>query len=438
MSLRARAGAVARNLGWLLASNALMAVLSLVYIGIATRSLGLADFGRFALITGTAQTLATLVSFETWKLVVQYGLAHEGAGREAALARLEQAAVLIEAASTLLGILVVAAICLEAPALFGLDPAVVPFAAGYAVVQLVTLRSTPTGILRMHDRFRLAALADSVQPLMRLAGAVLVQRLAPGLVGFLVAWAAAELMTWAATWALAAQTGALRRVCGPRPDFATIRHENPGLVRMLLGANGQSSLGLAARQLPLLMVGGFAGPAAAGAFRLAAQLANALSKLSILLTRAAFPEMVRAIRSASPAVFRRGVLRVAIACLGAAGLVMGLVAACGHQLLVLVGGAAFGAGYVYLLWLAGAGAIELAAAAFEPILLSVHRAVSATLARAGAVAFQIGLMLVLMPRIGALGASIGAFAGSAAASVLLGVVLWRYALRHGTGAQAAS
>jgi hypothetical protein len=45
-----------------------------------TRALGLADFGRFALITGTAQTLATLVSFETWKVVVQYGLEHEGAG----------------------------------------------------------------------------------------------------------------------------------------------------------------------------------------------------------------------------------------------------------------------------------------------------------------------------------------------------------------------
>jgi hypothetical protein len=80
------------NLGWLLASNALMAVLSLVYIGMVTRALGLADFGRFALITGTAQMLAMLVSFETWKVVVQYGLEHEGAGRPRATWRLEQAA----------------------------------------------------------------------------------------------------------------------------------------------------------------------------------------------------------------------------------------------------------------------------------------------------------------------------------------------------------
>jgi hypothetical protein len=129
-------------------------------------------------------------------------------------------------------------------------------------------------------------------------------------------------------------------------------------------------------------VGGFAGPAAAGAFRLAAQLANALSKLSILVTRAAFPEIVRTIRSASRARFRMGVLRVGLASIAAAGVVIGVVALFGHRLLMLVGGHAFGAGYIYLLWLAGAGAIELAAASFEPILLSVHRAL-ATVARGG-------------------------------------------------------
>ncbi len=51
--------AVLANLGWLLASRGVLAVLSLLYLGIATRTLGLADFGRFALVTGAAQALAT-------------------------------------------------------------------------------------------------------------------------------------------------------------------------------------------------------------------------------------------------------------------------------------------------------------------------------------------------------------------------------------------
>ncbi|KPF55705.1 MULTISPECIES: lipopolysaccharide biosynthesis protein [unclassified Novosphingobium] len=437
MTARSRLRAVLANLGWLLASNALMAVLSLVYIGMATRTLGLADFGRFALITGTAQTLAMLVSFETWKVVVQYGLDHEAAGDNAATWRLEQAAALIEVCSAGLGIALVIVLFSLWPAPFGMDAAVVPYAIGYAVVQLITLRSTPTGILRMRDRFRLAALADSVQPIGRLVGATLAQWLWPELAGFLLAWAIAELLTLAATWALAAQTGDVRGLLRVRHGWRQARAENPGIGRVLISTNGQSTLGLAARQAPLLLVGGFVGAEAAGAFRLAAQLANALSKISILLTRAAFPEIVRSIRTASRAHFRAGVLRVGLAGLLAAGAVMALVALAGRNLLMAVGGHAFGAGYVYLLWLAGAGAIELAAAAFEPILLSVHRALSATVARAAAVALQLGLMLVLLPQIGALGASISVFAGSVAASVLLGAVLWHYAMHHGLDEAAA-
>src|SRR3546814_2806880 len=49
--------AAARNLGWLLASRGVLAVLSLVYLGVATRTLGAADFGRFALITGASQAI---------------------------------------------------------------------------------------------------------------------------------------------------------------------------------------------------------------------------------------------------------------------------------------------------------------------------------------------------------------------------------------------
>jgi len=151
-----------------------------------------------------------------------------------------------------------------------------------------------------------------------------------------------------------------------------------------------------------------------------------------------FPEIVRSIRSASGARFRRAVVRVALAGGFAAALVMALVWVLGDDLLQVVGGEAFGAGYVYLLWLAGAGAVELSASAFEPILLSVRRAVSATVARGLAVALQLGLSLALLPRIGALGAGIAVFAGSVAASLLLGAVLWHYALGHERAEPAAA
>ncbi len=162
--------ALAGNLGWLVASNGLMVVLSLVYVGIVTRTLGIVDFGRFALITGAAQTLAILMSVESWKVVVQYGLAHEARGDQAAVARLVRAALRVEFASALLGIGCVLLLFALLREPFGLAADLRPYALGYAVAQFLSARSTPTGLLRLKDRFGAAAMADSVQPAVRLVG----------------------------------------------------------------------------------------------------------------------------------------------------------------------------------------------------------------------------------------------------------------------------
>jgi len=413
------------NLGWLLASNGLMAALSLIYVGIATRTLGVADFGRFALITGAAQTLATLVSFETWKIVVQYGVEHEARGDGAALRRLEKAAMLMEVASALIGIACLVILLSVWPRPFGLDDAVYPFAFGYAAIQLLTLRSTPTGILRLHDRFHLAAIADSAQPVGRLAGALWALFFWPTVEGFLIGYAAAELLTAALYWLFVARmpgTGAMLRT--PLRWRAT-RRENPGLLQLMLSSNVQPTLGLASRQVPLLLVGGFAGPAAAGAFRLALQLSNALSKLSTLLTRAAFPELVRSIRAVSDGDLGRLIRRILLGSLVGGALVIVLVALLGKPLLALIGGREFRVGFVMLLWLTAAGCVELAASAIEQILLALRRAGTAMLARAGAVLLQFAGLALLLPAWGAPGASISIFLGAVAALALLGISLGR-------------
>ena len=95
--------AAARNLGWLLASRSVLAILSLFYLGIATRSLGVVGFGRFALITGAAQTLATLVAFQSWQVIVQYGVGPLATRDDAALGRLFRGSAILDAASALVG-----------------------------------------------------------------------------------------------------------------------------------------------------------------------------------------------------------------------------------------------------------------------------------------------------------------------------------------------
>ncbi|HWJ68885.1 MAG TPA: lipopolysaccharide biosynthesis protein [Sphingobium sp.] len=423
--------ALAGNLGWLLASNGLMAALSLIYIGIITRTLGIADFGRFALITSAAQMLAVLVSFETWKIIVQYGLEHEARGDRSAMVRLVQAAIRMELASAALGMAGVALLFALWGGAFGLSDDVRPYAFGYAAVQLLALRSTPTGLLRLRDRYDSAALADSVQPVGRLLGSLAALIFWPTIQGFLLAYALAELLTAVVCWLLALRTAdraALRRQPFSWRDALV---QNVGIWRFMWSTNLQSSLGLAARQVPLLLVGGFDGPAAAGAFRLAMQMANALSKISTLVMRAAFPEIVRSIHRVSREGFWRLVGRMALGSFAGAAVVMLVVVMAGRSLLTLIGGSAFGDGYVLLLWLAGAGCVELAAAAFEPILLSVRRAGAIILARGGAVAIQFAAMALLLPLFGAWGASVSVLLGAGLAALFLGIALARYAPLHG-------
>ncbi|MCM8730064.1 lipopolysaccharide biosynthesis protein [Hephaestia sp. GCM10023244] len=419
--------AAARNLGWLLASRGVLAILSLVYLGVATRTLGAADFGRFALITGASQAIALLVGFQTWQIVVRYGVDHINANDEVGLAALLRACVRLDVLSALVGIALAILILAVWGGDFGITPDLMRATLIFAVVQLITIRSTPLGVLRLRDRFSLSALADSLTPLTRFVGAGLALALLPTVEGFLLAWAAAELVTAGAYWIILARTGDLRLLVRRPPPGYRLLAANPGLVRFTLSTNASSSLSLSTKHVPLLLVGGYVGPAAAGAFRLAFQIAQALAKLSQLLARAAFPEIVRAVRSPAAARLPRILARLFWASSAAAILILAIVAVAGKPILVLVGGNSFSDAGPLLLWLAAAGCVDLATVSFEPVLMAVHRAGTAMVARTAAVAVLLVTTVMLLPRMGEVGAGIGVLAGSLAGAVLLGAAVIHYA-----------
>ena len=422
--------AAARNLGWLLASRGVLAVLSLVYLGIATRTLGVYNFGRFALINGAAQAIATFVGFQTWQIVVRYGVDHLVADNESALGRLLRSCVLLDAASAIAGSMISIAILMLWGEKFGITPDLMRATLFYAIVQLVTIRSTAIGILRLRDKFSLSALADSTTPAVRFIGAIAAAVWMPTVTGFLMAWAAAELATAAAYWTLLARTGDLKLIARGRIGQGRLRDENPGLIRFMLSTNATSTLGLSTKQVPLLLVGGYVGPAGAGAFRLAFQIAQALAKVSQLLSRAAFPEIVRAIRSPAAQNLPRMLTRVFLVSTAAAVVILAIVAAAGHPILYLVGGKDFHYGRSVLMWLAAAGCIDLATVSFEPVLMAAHRAGTALAARTVSVVCLLGASLWLLPQFGTMGAGVGVFVGSLTAAILLGWAVIRFARRH--------
>ncbi|MFD1958535.1 hypothetical protein ACFSHP_04385 [Novosphingobium panipatense] len=72
------------------------------------------------------------------------------------------------------------------------------------------------------------------------------------------------------------------------------------MTRFFLITYGGSTIDAAMKNGPLLVVGGWVGTRAAGLYRLASQISQALSKLSTLLTRSVYAEVAR-VRVASKA-----------------------------------------------------------------------------------------------------------------------------------------
>jgi len=416
--------AVVRNFGWMLASRGVSAVFSLIYLAIVTRSLGVEGFGKFALITGAAQLLANLLAFQTWQIIVQYGVNHIENGDEQRLARLYRGALLLDAVSAVAGIIAAAIILHFFGDALGLSETLARATLIFNIIMLISLRSTPLGILRLRDRFSLAAAAESATPTFRLIGAVLVWFIHPKLQGFLITWAIAELLTAAAHWYAVKKTGDLALLLRCGKNVRQVLDDNPRVLRYALTTNFSQSLGMTTKQLPLFLVGGLTGTAAAGAFRLAAQLARSLTILSQMIARAAFPEIVRAVRNHGVTGLSAMLMQSIRVALAVSVIAFAIVVIAGEPVLELVGGKDFGQGYRSLLWLAAAGCIELAIVAFEPAIMAAQRAHLAFFARVAATAVLVGGAVALEPTMGADGVSAAVFANSVVQSVLLGLILF--------------
>jgi O-antigen/teichoic acid export membrane protein len=416
---------IMRNTFWLLAAKGLGAVLSLVYLALLTRSLGPRGFGTFTLILGIGQAVATLLAFQSWRIVLRFGTPALLAGRIAQVHRLIWFCALIDLVAAVAGCVAAVALVLLLAPHFGWARPTARHAMYFAFVLLLTVRSTAVGALRLYDRFRDGAAADATTPIMRMLGAGAVMLAGPDVNLFLLAWAVTEFVTAAAYWAFV-----WRRI---RPSASGWRHilrvpgEHAGFWRFALFSNVNTSLATSGPQIALLAVGYVTGAADAGFFRLAYQLGQALLTLAEMLSRALYAELARVQASSSLAVMRRLLARTNRAALVAGVLVVVLVVVAGRPALVLIGGAAYGAAFALLALLGTAAAAQLIGVSFEPALMSLNRTGLLVSIRLGVMAGLLGLLAVLLPRFGAMGAAAAMLAAALAGMAMTGLAARRAA-----------
>lgn len=424
----AKSGTLARvleNVGWLLAGKGAGALFSLGSIAILTRSLGLEGFGQFVLILGTAQFVAALVSFQTWQVVVRFGVSKLSDETSGALSRLIAFCLALDIGGAVAGCLIAAAgVALLAPS-FGWNAALATEALLFSFVVLLSARSTAVGLLRLHDRFGQGAAADSVTHAGRLAGALVVLAAGPSVTRFLIAWAVAEVAAALVYWRLASRTPGWSLKQAGLMGIRTAPAEHEGIWNFVAITNAGATLGSVGKQLTVLLVGLAVGPAAAGAYRLAHQLGQALARVSEMLSRAIFAELARVHATGTQAqlgALFRGTFRLALA---GGVLVAALLLVAGEPILRLVGGEAFEGAYPLLIVLGIAASLDMIGVNFEPALMATGRAGKAFRLRLVVTALLLVLLAVLIPSWGAWGAAIATLATAFAGLVMFGTVTWR-------------
>lgn len=411
-----------RNTGWLLAGKGVGAVLSLVYLGLAARTLGAVQFGQFTLILGTAQAATGLVGFQTWQIAVRFGPAHLRAGRHDALARLVGFCAAIDVLAALAGCAALAAGFL----LLNWPDELARLGLLYCFVALLSVRSTPVGVLRLHDRFGVGAAADAVTPVVRFCGALVVVATGASVHGFLVAWGVAEVATAVGYW-VCAGLAAPRALAVPRWRwYREVKAENPGLWRVSWFTNITYTLETGTRQGVLLLVGLATGAVGAGQYRVASQLSQALARVSEMFSRAAFAEMTRA-DDGRPGHELGRLLRQSTRLTVVAGLLVAvLLIVAGRPALGLLAGPGYADSYPVLLLLGFAAVLDLAGASFEPALVARGLAGLAFWIRAATALCLLAGLAVLLPGLGTVGAGLAVLGSSAVGLLLSAVAVFRH------------
>ena len=357
-----------QNIGWLLGGRGFNAVMSLVYLALATRTLGLEGFGYFAIIIALGQTVTGLANFQTWQFVVRWGANGDGPADATGFA------IALDILSVLMGTVAASFVVWTAQLWLPLPTELLWLTFTYCLISLLSIRTTPTGLLRLRFKFAKATAAEAVQPAIRAVGAILAFFYMPTVTGFVLAWAAAEVAVAAALWIIAAKE---ERIDLSRVSLRRIPNSHPDAWRFVWSTNMSGSLTIAGKQVMILMVGSIGGEALAGGFRVASQLGQALVVLAQTISKAIYPELVHAKNEAL--VIARRMANVALVG-GVLAVLLALFA--GRWGLTAIAGAEFSGFYWAMVILAIAGAVELVGASLESLLVSAGKAHTAFFVRA--------------------------------------------------------
>jgi len=403
-----------KNASLLLSGRAANGLLGLGTLSLMAHGLGAGNFGLVILVQTYVLVITGLATFQSWQALIRYGAICLKNDDTAGFQNLLKFTTILDAGGVVVGVTIG---YFGAPVIgpfMQWSPEVISYAQAYSFLILFTVIATPTGLLRLFDRFDLLTVQASVTPLLRLIGVAIATVLDAPIWSYLLAWFVAGTVGGIALmilgWREAAKRGLL---VGMNWSWRGLTQGHDRIWRFSIISNFHSSLQLVTGHMATFLVGFVAGPAAAGLYKVGKDVATTLTKPAELLNHSIYPEFAKLGSQNSWGEFPRLILRGG-ALSGGAGLV--LLTICifaGEAFLKLMFGPDFAAAYGVLTLLVAAATLTVAGFSMDPALFAMGRpGIPLQVNIVSVFGVFLPLIFVLGKSYGATGAGLAALASS--------------------------
>jgi O-antigen/teichoic acid export membrane protein len=422
---------IVRNATYLASGKLGGAVLGLAALACAGRGMTPALFGTLVLIHSYANGVGAVVKFQTWQFIVRYGAPALERGDLATLRDVTGFAVGLDLASGLLGMAGGLLLLPWAAEWLGIGAENLHLAMLYCTLIPTMTAATPTGILRVFDRFDQIALQQLVTPLLRAVGAAISYFAGLGFTGFVLTWFVADLGGDLCLWVLSLRELRRRKVRGAlRPGLFAPARRLPRAWSFVWTTNIAHSIWGAWGPVSNLIVGALLSPSAAGLFKIAATFFDSAGKPAELMSRSFYPEIMR-LDPSSAHPWQLAVRSALVS--GAIALVVLLIVSVGGEPVIdLVFGKRYVEAFDLLQLMTASLLVAMAAFPLESLLYMAGRERSALVAEGAAAVGYAVLLVVLIHVFGLWGAGLAYAAGVCLKTLFMLVpTVWAYRDRHG-------
>lgn len=363
-----------KNAGALLSGNMVAWILGLVTFAITARILGQTQFGILVLITTYVTIVDRLLNFQSWQALIKYGADALVRESDDDFKSIVKFCTLLDAATAILGTIVATAAAFWVGQWLAWERETVLMAALYSFVILFNINGTPTGILRLFNRFQLFAVQNIISAAIKFVGIIILLFIGADLWSVLLLWMATTIIGQLLLLGLGWRELRIQGFNGiHKASIGDISNQHPGVWGFILTTNLNSSIRMTSRELDTMIVGGMVGVEGASLFKIAKQIAAIPAMLSDPLYQAIYPDLSKLWVKGDIKKFKQLIVRSGLIAGGVATIIWLGVILFGSLFIQLTFGAEYVAAQPILVWYMLAMVIAIYGFPLHPAMLSMGR-----------------------------------------------------------------